>query len=169
MPDAAAGRDPPDLRREAEEEDEEEPVNERPDTDSADEPPGEADRRCGERGIDPRFPLIGDRWAEDHHDRHQRDPGERRERNVDVPVQQDHVLVAEPGVEPDATVEERVGEIEEVATRRVEQTVRQPVDRHGENRQPEADLDGPIQPIEPRRRPRLRGRDGIGGGGPHRG
>src|SRR5256885_1661760 len=60
MPDAATGGDPPDLRREAEQESEPHPIDDAADPYAAREPPGEPDDGSSKGGVDPGLPVIGD-------------------------------------------------------------------------------------------------------------
>ena len=69
--------------------------------------------------------------ADDRHQRHQQDRGERRERHVDVAVPVDHVVGAQGALDPHPAVEEGVREVEEVAAPGIERAVGQPVDDEG--------------------------------------
>ena len=83
---------------------------------------------------------VGHR-PDDRDQRHEDDGRERRERNVEPAVPDDHVV--RPGLErqPRAAVEERVGEVEEVAPAGVEVPIGEPVDhrRDGDHHEPDGD------------------------------
>ena len=59
VPDAAAGRDPQDLRREAEQDRQGEPVDQPPDADPAEQHPAQPDTGRRQDGVDPRLDLVG--------------------------------------------------------------------------------------------------------------
>ena len=61
---------------------------------------------------------VGVDRPDDRDERHQQDRRERRERHVEPAVDDDHVIRAGLEVEPGASVEERVREVEEVAPAR---------------------------------------------------
>ena len=128
VPDAAARRHPQDLGREAEQDRQPDPIAPADRPDPAEQPPAHADAGAGEEGVDPGFPLVGRDRPDERDQRHQRDGRERRERHIEMAVDGDDVVRAEDDVQPRSTVEERVGEVEEVATAGVELAVRQPVD-----------------------------------------
>ena len=86
-----------------------------------------AERR--ETGVDPRLPVVGGLGTRQRHERHQHDRRERRERDVDLATRAiDHVERAGDPVDEHPAVQERVGEVEEVATAGVVFPVREPVD-----------------------------------------
>ena len=83
---------------------------------------------------------VGHR-PEDRDERHEDDGRERRERDVEPPVSDDHVVRSGLERQPRAAMEERVGEVEEVAPAGVEVAIGEPVDdrRDGDDHQPDDD------------------------------
>ena len=153
MPHAAAGRHPPDLGREAKERDEPEPIDERAHAQATQQPPAEADVGRREGGVDPGLPLVGRDRADDRDEGHEEDRGEGGERHVPAAVDRDDVVRADRTdrqagrVVPRPAMEEGVGEVEEVAVLGVEETVRQPVDRHRHQRDSEPDNRRPVEAL----------------------
>ena len=131
MPDPAPGRHPQDLGREPEQDGQPEPVRR-----AARPRSGRAATSTSRRPTAARSALIPDStWSavtgpDERDDRHERDRRERRERDVEAATDRDDVVRPEPDVDRRPAVEERVGEVEEVAAPGVELAVRQPVD-HG--------------------------------------
>ena len=146
MPDAAAGRDPQDLRREAEQQADPEPVQEVVHAHPAEQPPAHPDPARRQQGVDAGFDLVRLEGADERDQRHEGDGRERRERHIEVAVRDDHVLRPEADVQPGVAVQERIGEIEQVAARRVVIAVAQPVDERGDRDEAKAD---PRRPGDP--------------------
>src|SRR4029077_17208140 len=73
---------------------------------------------------------------------------ERGERHVDPRPDRNDVVRAQPDVEPRAAVEERVRQVEQVASTGVEVPAAEPVGDGGERREPDA---GEHSAVEPRR------------------
>ena len=99
-------------------------VDQPPDADPAEQPPAQADARRGQERVDHRTPPGRPSTAPDErHERHQGDRRERRERHVEPAADDDHVVRAGLEGQPGPAVEERVGEVEEVAAAGVEPAV----------------------------------------------
>jgi len=171
MPDAAAGRHPPDLGREAKERDQPEPIDQRAHAQAPQQPPTEADIGRREGGVDPGLPLVGRHRADDRDERHEEDRGKGRERHVPPAVDRDDVVGADRTdrqagrVVPRPAVEEGISEVEEVPVLGVEEAVRQPVDRHRRQRDGESD---DRRPVEALRHAGAAEGSGAGAGGPSR-
>src|SRR5690349_19189959 len=94
--------------------------------------------------------MVGGDRPDQGDERQQSDRRERGERHVVAAVDGDDVVRTERGRKPCASVEERVGEVEEVATAGVEEAIAQPID----DRRREGD--GETDPHRASASPRLR-------------
>src|SRR4029079_15076309 len=84
--------------------------------------------------------MVGCDRPDQRDEGHQCDRREWGERHVIPAVDRDHIVRAEWHREPCAPMQERVGEIEEIAATGIEEAVTQPVDDRRQRRHGETDL-----------------------------
>ena len=139
MPDAATRRDPQDLRREPEERGQPGPIGQASHADATEGPPAHPDRDRGKERVDAGFDLVRPEGTQDGDEGHEHDRREWGEGDVVAAVDGDDVVRAQRERQPRPTVEEGVGQEEEVAAAGVELPVRQPVQDGGDADESQAD------------------------------
>src|SRR5438132_2676090 len=139
VPDAAARGDPPDLGAETEQNREPDAVGDTANADPAGENPHDPDVDRGEGGVDDGLPRVGGPGSHQGHERQDEERGERRKGDVEAIADGYHVELAEGVDQPRPSMEEGVGEIEEVAVAGVETPCAEQVDDERSDDEPDAD------------------------------